>query len=169
MTFSRDPEIEDDRDAIIKVTSYAICRSDLHLFHKFIPAMLPGDIMGHEMIGEVVEVGSGVNGRIKKGTESSCRSRSCGECEQCKRGNFSICERTNRKKDLGDTVFGHFTAGLFGYIPPTSGYPGGQAEFLRVPFAEATPHADEKALFVGDIAQPAGRQPCNAASSRPIR
>jgi threonine dehydrogenase-like Zn-dependent dehydrogenase len=153
-----DPEIEDPRDAIVKVTSCAICGSDLHLFHNFIPAMLPGDIMGHEMMGEVVETGSGVNGRLKKGDRVVVPfTIICGECEQCKRGNFSVCETTNRKKHLADKVFGHATAGLFGYTHLTGGYPGGQAEFVRVPFADAThikvPEGipDEKVLFLGDI------------------
>jgi threonine dehydrogenase-like Zn-dependent dehydrogenase len=153
-----DPEIEDPRDAIVKVTSCAICGSDLHLFHNFIPAMLPGDIMGHEMMGEVVEVGHGVNGRLKKGDRVVVPfTIFCGECEQCRRGNFSVCERSNRKKHLADKVFGHATAGLFGYTHLTGGYPGGQAEYLRVPFADAThikvPDGipDEKLLFLGDI------------------
>jgi threonine dehydrogenase-like Zn-dependent dehydrogenase len=153
-----DPEIEDARDAIVKVTSCAICGSDLHLFHNFIPAMLPGDIMGHEMMGEVVEVGSGVNGKLKKGDRIVVPfTIICGECEQCKRGNFSVCERTNRKKHLADKVFGHTTAGLFGYTHLTGGYPGGQAEYVRVPFADAThikvPDGipDEQVLFLGDI------------------
>jgi threonine dehydrogenase-like Zn-dependent dehydrogenase len=153
-----DPEIEDSRDAIVKVTSCAICGSDLHLFHNFIPAMLPGDIMGHEMMGEVVETGSGVNGRLKKGDRVVVPfTIICGECEQCKRGNFSVCETTNRKKHLADKVFGHATAGLFGYTHLTGGYPGGQAEFVRVPFADAThikvPEGipDEQVLFLGDI------------------
>jgi threonine dehydrogenase-like Zn-dependent dehydrogenase len=153
-----DPEIEDSRDAIIKVTSCAICGSDLHLFHNFIPAMLPGDIMGHEMMGEVVEVGSGVNGKLKKGDRIVVPfTIICGECEQCKRGNFSVCERTNRNKYMAEKVFGHTTAGLFGYTHLTGGYPGGQAEYLRVPFADAT-HikvsdelTDEQVLFLGDI------------------
>ncbi|WP_458094790.1 zinc-dependent alcohol dehydrogenase [Roseomonas sp. WA12] len=153
-----DPEIEDPRDAIIKVTSCAICGSDLHLFHNFIPAMLPGDIMGHEAMGEVVEVGSAAKGKLKKGDRIVVPfTIICGECDQCKRGNFSVCERTNRKKDLGDKVFGHTTAGLFGYTHLTGGYPGGQAEYLRVPFADAT-HikvpdglTDEQLLFLSDI------------------
>ena len=153
-----DPEIEEPRDAIIKVTSCAICGSDLHLFHNFIPAMLPGDILGHEMMGEVVEVGTAVNGRLKKGDRVVVPfTIICGECEQCRRGNFSVCERTNRRKNLADKVFGHATAGLFGYTHLTGGYPGGQAEYLRVPFADAT-HikapdslSDEQALFLGDI------------------
>jgi len=153
-----DPAIEHPRDAIVKVTSCAICGSDLHLFHNFIPAMLPGDIVGHEMMGEVVEVGSGVNGRLKKGDRIVVPfTIICGECDQCKRGNFSVCERTNRNKRLADKVFGHATAGLFGYTHLTGGYPGGQAEYLRVPFADAT-HikvpdglTDEQVLFLGDI------------------
>jgi len=153
-----DPEIEHERDAIIKVTSCAICGSDLHLFHNYIPAMLPGDIMGHESMGEVVEVGSGINGKLKKGDRIVVPfTIICGECEQCRRGNFSVCETTNRNKHLADKVFGHTTAGLFGYTHLTGGYPGGQAEYLRVPFADAT-HikvpdslSDEQALFLSDI------------------
>ncbi len=153
-----DPEIEHPRDAIVKVTSCAICGSDLHLFHNFIPAMMPGDIMGHEMMGEVVEVGSGVNGHLKKGDRVVVPfTIICGECNQCRRGNFSVCERTNRNKNLADKVFGHTTAGLFGYTHLTGGYPGGQAEYVRVPFADAThikvPDSltDEQVLFLGDI------------------
>src|SRR5205823_3484850 len=122
-----DPEIEDSRDAIVKVTSCAICGSDLHLFHNYIPAMLPGDIMGHEMMGEVVEVGRGVNGKLKKGERIVVPfTIICGECEQCKRGNFSVCAATDRNKLIADKVFGHTTAGLFGYTHLTGGYPGGQ-------------------------------------------
>jgi threonine dehydrogenase-like Zn-dependent dehydrogenase len=153
-----DPEIEDSRDAIIKVTSCAICGSDLHLFHNFIPAMMPGDIMGHEMMGEVVEVGADAKSKLKKGDRIVVPfTIICGQCDQCKRGNFSVCERTNRKKELAEKVFGHTTAGLFGYTHLTGGYPGGQAEYLRVPFADAThikvPDSltDEQVLFLGDI------------------
>ncbi|MCG7361325.1 glutathione-dependent formaldehyde dehydrogenase [Roseomonas sp. ACRSG] len=153
-----DPEIEDSRDAIIKVTSCAICGSDLHLFHNFIPAMMPGDIMGHEMMGEVVEVGADAKSKLKKGDRIVVPfTIICGQCEQCRKGNFSVCERSNRKKDLAEKVFGHTTAGLFGYTHLTGGYPGGQAEYLRVPFADAThikvpdSMTDEQALFLGDI------------------
>jgi threonine dehydrogenase-like Zn-dependent dehydrogenase len=153
-----DPEIEQPRDAIVKVTSCAICGSDLHLFHNFIPAMLPGDVMGHEMMGEVVEVGPEARGKLKKGDRVVVPfTIICGECDQCKRGNFSVCQTTNRKKHLADKVFGHATAGLFGYTHLTGGYPGGQAEYLRVPFADAThikvPDGipDEQVLFLGDI------------------
>ncbi|RYD25836.1 MAG: glutathione-dependent formaldehyde dehydrogenase, partial [Verrucomicrobiaceae bacterium] len=119
-----DPEIEDPRDAIVKVTSCAICGSDLHLYDHFIPGMESGDILGHEFMGEVMEVGAD-NKKLKKGDRvvvpfTIC----CGECEQCRRGNFSVCERSNRKKKLGDTAFGHSTAGLFGYSHLTGGYPG---------------------------------------------
>ena len=168
-----DPEIEDPRDAIVKVTSCAICGSDLHLFHNFIPAMMPGDIMGHEMMGEVVETGSGVNGKLKKGDRVVVPfTIICGECEQCQRGNFSVCETTNRKKHLADKVFGHATAGLFGYTHLTGGYPGGQAEYVRVPFADAT-HIkvpggipDEQLLFLGDIL-PTGWQAAVRCDIRP--
>jgi threonine dehydrogenase-like Zn-dependent dehydrogenase len=153
-----DPEIEDPRDAIIKVTSCAICGSDLHLFHNFIPAMMPGDIMGHEAMGEVVEVGSGINGSLKKGDRIVVPfTITCGECYQCKRGNFSVCERSNRNGGMAEKAFGHTTAGLFGYTHLTGGYPGGQAEYLRVPFADKT-HikvpsnlTDEQVLFLSDI------------------
>jgi threonine dehydrogenase-like Zn-dependent dehydrogenase len=168
-----DPVIEDPRDAIVKVTSCAICGSDLHLYHNFIPAMMPGDIIGHEMMGEVVEVGSGVNGKLKKGDRVVVPfTIFCGECDQCRRGNFSVCERSNRKRDLGDKVFGHATAGLFGYTHLTGGYPGGQAEYLRVPFADRT-HikvpdglTDEQVLFLGDIF-PTGWQAAVQADVKP--
>jgi len=153
-----DPEIEHPRDAIVKVTSCAICGSDLHLYHNFIPAMLPGDVMGHEMMGEVVEVGPEARSKLKKGDRVVVPfTIICGECDQCRRGNFSVCQRSNRKKYLADKVFGHATAGLFGYTHLTGGYAGGQAEYLRVPFADAThikvPDGipDEKVLFLGDI------------------
>jgi threonine dehydrogenase-like Zn-dependent dehydrogenase len=152
-----DPEIEHGRDAIIKVTSCAICGSDLHLFHNFIPGMLPGDIVGHEMMGEVVEVGKD-NKALKAGDRIVVPfTIFCGECDQCKRQNYSVCERTNRNGELADKVFGHRTAGLFGYTQLTGGYAGGQAEYLRVPYADTThikvPEGmtDEQALFLGDI------------------
>ena len=153
-----DPTIEDERDAIIKVTSCAICGSDLHLYDHFMPGMKEGDIMGHETMGEVVEVGVGARSALKVGDRVVIPfTIICGQCEQCRRGNFSVCERTNRNKALGDAAFGHTTAGLFGYTHLTGGYAGGQAEYLRVPFADAThikvPNgiADEKLLFLSDI------------------
>ncbi|HEU0081288.1 MAG TPA: zinc-dependent alcohol dehydrogenase [Bradyrhizobium sp.] len=153
-----DPGIEHERDAIIKVTSCAICGSDLHLYDHFMPGMQSGDIMGHETMGEVVEVGAGAKHALKPGDRVVIPfTIICGECEQCRRGYFSVCERSNRNKQLGDKAFGHTTAGLFGYTHLTGGYAGGQAEYLRVPFADAThikvPDGipDEKLLFLSDI------------------
>lgn len=152
-----DPRIEEPRDAIVKVTSCAICGSDPHLFDGFMPGMMEGDILGHEFMGEVVEVGLG-NKKLKVGDRvvvpfTIC----CGECDQCRRGNWSVCERTNRNKSLAEKVFGHTTAGLFGYTHLTGGYPGGQAEYVRVPYADVAPVkvpaglTDEQVLFLGDI------------------
>ncbi|TLX57654.1 glutathione-dependent formaldehyde dehydrogenase [Stutzerimonas nosocomialis] len=152
-----DPSIEDPRDAIIKVSSCAICGSDLHLYDGFMPGMQHGDIMGHEFMGEVMEVGS-ANKKLKVGDRVVVPfTIVCGECDQCRRGNFSVCERSNRNKDLADKVFGHATAGLYGYTHLTGGYPGGQAEYVRVPFADVGPVVipngltDEQVLFLGDI------------------
>jgi threonine dehydrogenase-like Zn-dependent dehydrogenase len=152
-----DPKIEDPRDAIVKVSICAICGSDLHLFDGFMMGMKHGDIVGHEFMGEVVEVGRD-NRKLKIGDRvvvpfTIC----CGECEQCRRGNFSVCERSNRNKEIADKLFGHTTAGLFGYTHLTGGYAGGQAEYVRVPYADVAPvkipggMADEQVLFLGDI------------------
>jgi threonine dehydrogenase-like Zn-dependent dehydrogenase len=152
-----DPQIEHPRDAIIKVTTCAICGSDLHLFNGFIPGMRRGDIVGHEFMGEVMEVGS-ENKKLKPGDRVVVPfTIICGECEQCRRGNFSVCERTNRNRAIADKVFGHSTAGLFGYTHLTGGYAGGQAEYVRVYYADVGPVKipagvpDEQALFLGDI------------------
>ncbi len=152
-----DPSIEDPRDAIIKVSSCAICGSDLHLYDGFMPGMQHGDIMGHEFMGEVMEVGS-ANKKLKVGDRVVVPfTIVCGECDQCRRGNFSVCERTNRNKDVADKFFGHTTAGLYGYTHLTGGYAGGQAEFVRVPYADVGPVVipdgltDEQVLFLGDI------------------
>ncbi|MCC8405267.1 glutathione-dependent formaldehyde dehydrogenase [Paraburkholderia sp. MMS20-SJTN17] len=152
-----DPVIEHPRDAIIRVSSCAICGSDLHLFDGFMPSMKSGDILGHEFMGEVVEVGPG-NSRLKLGDRVVVPfTIACGECDQCRRGFYSVCERSNRNKEMADKVFGHATAGLFGYSHLTGGYPGGQAEYVRVPFADFTPVkvpdglTDEQVLFLGDI------------------
>jgi threonine dehydrogenase-like Zn-dependent dehydrogenase len=152
-----DPIIEHPRDAIIKVTSCAICGSDLHLYDGFVPGMMHGDIMGHEFMGEVMEVGP-ENKKLKVGDRvvvpfTIC----CGECNQCQRGNFSVCERSNRNKSVADKMFGHTTAGLFGYSHLTGGYAGGQAEYVRVPYADVAPVkitnglTDDQVLFLGDI------------------
>lgn len=168
-----DPKIEDDRDAIIRVTARAICGSDLHLYDHFMPGMEKGDVMGHEFMGEVVETGKGVKGALKKGERIVVPfTIICGECDQCKRGYFSVCERSNRNKDIADKAFGHTTAGLFGYTHLTGGYQGGQAEYVRVPFADKThikvPEnlSDEQVLFLGDIF-PTGWQAAVQADIQP--
>lgn len=152
-----DPVIEHPRDAIIRVSSCAICGSDLHLYDGFVPGMEHGDIMGHEFMGEVVEVGA-ENRRLRVGDRVVVPfTIICGECDQCRRGNFSVCERTNRNKEAADKMFGHTTAGLFGYTHLTGGYAGGQAEYVRVPYADVAPVkvpaelSDEQVLFLGDI------------------
>ena len=153
-----DPQIEHPRDAIIKVTTCAICGSDLHLYDHFMPGMKNGDIVGHEFMGEVVDVGAEAKGALKVGDRVVVPfTIICGECDQCKRGNFSVCERTNRNGHIAAKAFGHTTAGLFGYTHLTGGYQGGQAEYVRVPFADKThvkiPNglSDEQVLFLGDI------------------
>ena len=152
-----DPVIEHPRDAIIKVSSCAICGSDLHLMDGYMPTMESGDVLGHEFMGEVVEVGA-ENKKLKKGDRvvvpfTIC----CGECEQCRSGNWSVCERSNRNADMAAKMFGYTTAGLFGYSHLTGGYAGGQAEYVRVPYADVTPMkvpdglTDEQVLFLTDI------------------
>lgn len=152
-----DPKIEHGRDAIIRMTSCAICGSDLHLMDGYIPFMESGDVLGHEFMGEVVEVGA-QNNKLKVGDRvvvpfTIC----CGECEQCLAGNWSLCERSNPKPERAITAFGYPTAGLFGYSHLTGGFAGGQAEYVRVPFADVAPikipngMTDEQALFLGDI------------------
>ncbi|HET8726884.1 MAG TPA: zinc-dependent alcohol dehydrogenase [Alphaproteobacteria bacterium] len=152
-----DPKIEAPRDAIVKVTSCAICGSDLHLMDGYMPTMKSGDVLGHEFMGEVVEVGRD-NKKLKVGDRVVVPfTIICGECEQCWRGNFSVCERSNRNAEMAAKVMGYPTAGLFGYSHLTGGYWGGQAEYVRVPFADAGPIqvpnglTDEQALFLGDI------------------
>ena len=153
-----DPIIEESRDAIIKVTTCAICGSDLHLFDGFMMGMKSGDIVGHEFMGEVVEVGAGASHKLKKGDRVVVPfTIVCGECDQCKSGHFSVCERTNRNAGMASKMFGHSTAGLFGYTHLTGGYAGGQAEYVRVPYADVGPIkvpdnlSDEQVLFLGDI------------------
>jgi threonine dehydrogenase-like Zn-dependent dehydrogenase len=152
-----DPEILDPKDAIVRVTTAAICGSDLHLYDGFVIGMKSGDILGHEFMGEVVAVGSAVR-KLKVGDKVVVPfTIICGECEQCRRGYFSVCETTNREKENGEKAFGHSTAGLYGYTHLTGGYPGGQAEYVRVPYADVGPlkiengFIDEQVLFLGDI------------------
>ena len=152
-----DPEIEHGRDAIIKMSACAICGSDLHFYDGFMPGMESGDIVGHEFMGEVVEVGKD-NKKLAVGDRVVVPfTIACGECDQCRRGNFSVCERSNRNAETAAKMFGHTTAGLFGYSHLTGGYSGGQAEYVRVPFSDVGPIVipdhleDEKVLFLSDI------------------
>ena len=153
-----DPKIEHPRDAIIKVTACAICGSDLHLYGGIIPSMKSGDVVGHETMGEVVDVGSDANGKLKVGDRVVVPfTISCGECFFCKRGYFSGCERSNPNHAMAEKLWGHSPAGLFGYSHLLGGYSGGQAEYLRVPFADVGPIkvpdglSDEQVLFLSDI------------------
>jgi threonine dehydrogenase-like Zn-dependent dehydrogenase len=152
-----DPKILDPRDAIIKITSTAICGSDLHLLDGYMPTMEKGDILGHEPMGEVVEVGSGVN-NLKVGDRVVVPfTISCGECFFCKKGFYSSCDVSNPNKKLAEEVMGHSPTGIFGYSHLTGGFAGGQAEYLRVPFADVGPlkipdgMPDEKVLFLSDV------------------
>ncbi len=120
-----DPRIEDARDIILKVTSCAICGSDLHLMDGQMPTMEAGDVLGHEFMGEVVEVGQGFT-KFKKGDRVVVPFNiNCGECRQCRLGNWSVCERSNRNGAMAAAQFGYPTAGLFGYSHLTGGYAGG--------------------------------------------
>ena len=154
-----DPKIENPRDAIIKVTACAICGSDLHLYNGFMPGMENGDVMGHETMGEVVELGAEVK-NLKIGDRVVVPfTISCGECFFCKKGLFSGCERSNPSpnREVAAKLWGHSPAGLFGYTHLLGGYAGGQAEYLRVPYADVGPIkvpstlTDEQVLFLSDI------------------
>ncbi|MEW5422517.1 zinc-dependent alcohol dehydrogenase [Amorphus sp. 3PC139-8] len=153
-----DPEIFNPHDAIIKITSTAICGSDLHLYDGVIPAVLPGDILGHEFMGEVVETGS--QSPLKNGQRVVVPFViACGHCYFCEKQQYSACDNSNpsEKQDMTEFLFGHGVAGLFGYSQLTGGYPGGQAQYVRVPFSNVGPVEvpdgieDEKVLFLSDI------------------
>jgi len=153
-----DPVIENDRDVVIKVTACAICGSDLHLMGGFMPGMEHGDILGHETMGEVMEVGRGAAGKLKVGDRIVVPfTISCGECRQCKWGNWSCCETTNPNGKLQAESYGYPLAGLYGFSHVTGGFSGGQAEYMRVPYADVNPIiipnglADEQVLFLSDI------------------
>jgi threonine dehydrogenase-like Zn-dependent dehydrogenase len=152
-----DPKILNPRDAIIRVTSTAICGSDLHLFDGYIPTMMAGDILGHEFMGEVVEVGSGVK-NLKPGDRVvNPFPISCGACFFCQESLFSLCENSNPNAWMAEKMWGHSPAGLFGYSHLLGGYAGGQAQFARIPFADVGPIkvpnelSDEQVLFLSDV------------------
>ena len=152
-----DPRILNARDAIVKVTATTICGSDLHLYNGFIPSMQRGDVLGHEFMGEVVELGKGVP-NLKVGDRVVVPfAIACGNCESCQLGNFSCCENSNPNAWLAEKLMGHGACGAFGYSHLTGGFAGGQAEYVRVPYADFGPLkvpsslADEQVLFLSDI------------------
>lgn len=152
-----DPRILSPGDAIVKVTTAAICGSDLHLYNGVIPSMKKGDIMGHETMGEVVEVGPLVK-KLKVGDRIVIPfDIGCGKCYHCEQEEFSACDNSNPNAVLADKLYGHSGAGLFGYSHLYGGYAGGQAEYIRVPFADTNSLVipagidDEKVLFLSDI------------------
>jgi len=152
-----DPQILDPGDAIIRVKLTAICGSDLHLFGGFIPTMKPGDILGHEFLGEVVQVGSAVRELAVGDRVVVPFAIACGRCVSCRRSLFSLCENTNPGNEMLQALYGTPGAGLFGYSHLYGGFAGGQAEYVRVPFADVGPMklppevGDEEALFLSDI------------------
>src|SRR6185369_1938901 len=153
-----DPVIEDPKDAIVQITSTAICGSDLHLYDGYMPTMEKGDVLGHENMGRVVEVGSEIK-NLKPGDRVVVPFNiSCGECFFCRNELFSLCDRSNPNAEMAKKAMGHSPAGLFGYSHLMGGFSGGQAEYLRVPYADVGPLKlrndglpDEMLLFLSDI------------------
>jgi threonine dehydrogenase-like Zn-dependent dehydrogenase len=152
-----DPTILNRRDAIVQVSATAICGSDLHLYDGYIPAMERGDILGHEFMGTVVEVGPDV-GTLAAGDRVVVPFPiACGACNACRAELYSLCENSNPNAGMAEKLWGHATAGMFGYSHLTGGFAGGQAEYVRVPFADVGPIKiesdlpDEKVLFLSDI------------------
>lgn len=152
-----DPHIMNASDAIVRVTSTAICGSDLHLYNGFVPTMEKGDILGHEFMGEVMEVGPAVK-NLKPGDRVVVPFPiACGKCMACLHGMFATCENSNPNAWMAEKMWGHSPAGLFGYSHMLGGFAGGQAEFVRVPFADVGPlkvptgMSDEQVLFLSDI------------------
>jgi len=167
-----DPTIVNPRDAIVKVTLAAICGSDLHLYNGLVPTMMKGDILGHEFMGEVVEVGSAVK-NLRAGDRVVVPFPiSCGSCFFCERKLFSLCENTNPNAWMAEKMWGYSPAGVYGYSHMLGGYAGGQAEYVRVPFADVGPLkippglSDEQVLFLGDI-YPTGYMAAENCSIQP--
>lgn len=152
-----DPEIKHPRDAIVKISMSGICGSDLHLYDGLMPTMEKGDILGHEPMGEVVEVGRDVH-NLKKGDRVVVPfTMSCGECFFCKKELYSLCDSSNPNAEMAQKLMGQSPAGLFGYSHLMGGFPGGQAQYLRVPYADFGPVKiesglpDERVVFLSDI------------------
>src|SRR5919107_4988829 len=152
-----DPEILNDRDAIVKISSTAICGSDLHLYDGYVPTMRKGDILGHEFMGEIVETGRDVSNLAVGDRVVVPFPIACGACNACTRGLFSLCENSNPNASIAEKLWGDSTCGIFGYSHATGGYAGGQAEYARVPFADVGPIKiesglpDEQVLFLSDV------------------
>lgn len=152
-----DPKILNKKDAIVKVSSAAICGSELHLYNGFVPTMEQGDVMGHEFMGEIVEVGPEVKQRRVGDRVVVAFPISCGQCFFCKKELYSLCENTNPNAWMAEKFFGHSPAGIYGYSHLTGGFAGGQAEYVRVPFADVgtikieNGFSDEQVLFLSDI------------------
>lgn len=152
-----DPEILNPRDAIVRVTSTAICGSDLHLYDGFIPTMRRGDILGHEFMGEVVEVGSGVRNLSPGDRVVVPFPIACGNCWFCEQELWSLCDNSNPNAPLAEAFFGESPAGIFGYSHLMGGYAGGQAEYVRVPYADVGPMVieddltDQQVLLLTDV------------------
>jgi threonine dehydrogenase-like Zn-dependent dehydrogenase len=171
-----DPKILNQRDAIVRVTSTAICGSDLHLYNGFVPSMESGDVLGHEFMGEVIEVGRGVS-NLRKGDRVVVPFPiACGACFSCQKGMFSLCENTNPNAWMAEKLWGYSPSGIFGYSHLLGGYAGGQAEYARVPFADVGPIkvpeelTDEQVLFLSDILPTGymGAEMCNIQSGDTI-
>jgi threonine dehydrogenase-like Zn-dependent dehydrogenase len=167
-----DPQILNQRDCIVKITSTAICGSDLHLYNALIPFMEPGDILGHEFMGEVVEVGRGVNNLQVGDRVVVPFPIACGNCNACRAELYSCCENSNPNRAIPEKMMGHSPAGIFGYTHMLGGYAGGQAEYARVPFADVGPIkipnglTDEQVLFLSDIF-PTGYMGADMAEVKP--
>ncbi|MEH0826809.1 MULTISPECIES: zinc-dependent alcohol dehydrogenase [unclassified Micromonospora] len=153
-----DPQILNPRDAVVRVTSSAICGSDLHLLDGFIPAMKRGDILGHEFMGEIVELGQGARDGLRVGDRVVVGFPiACGDCFSCQRGLYSACENSNPNAAIAEVAMGHSPGGIFGYSHLLGGYAGGQAEYVRVPYVDVgavkieDDLPDEKVLFLGDV------------------
>jgi threonine dehydrogenase-like Zn-dependent dehydrogenase len=167
-----DPKILNPRDIIIRVTSTAICGSDLHLYDGYVPTMEKGDILGHEPMGEVVELGSAVT-NLKVGDRVVIPFPiACGNCFFCEQTLYSCCENSNPNASLAEKMWGHSPSGIFGYSHLTGGYAGGQAEYLRVPYGDVGPIRvpdgldDDKVLFLSDIL-PTGYMAAEACEIKP--
>lgn len=153
-----DPKVIESRDAIVKITATAICGSDLHLYGGLMPTMQSGDVLGHEFMGEVMEVGSAAASKLKQGDRVVVPfTISCGSCFFCQKGLFSLCDTSNPNAEMARKAMGHSPAGLFGFSHMLGGFAGGQAEYVRVPFADVGPIKipsglrDEQVLFLSDI------------------